>query len=212
MREGQNIEIIPMTSEHAAQVARLHIEGIKEGFIGSLGSKFVYYLYQAIVESDKAFGFVAVKGDKVLGFVSCAENTGTVYMMMLKRNFFRLFWAYLPKILHLKNIKKVAETLLYPVRSRNVLPPAELLSVVVAKEARGLGLGGKLVEASKEEFRRRGVTVFKTTVDELFPANDFYKHIGFKHVGKCYHHGDMHNTYVLEIKKQKSADLLTTET
>ena len=201
MSGGQEIQIIPMTSEHITQVAQLHIEGIKGGFISSLGSKFVCYLYQAIVESDKAFGFVAVKGDKVLGFISCAENTSKVYVMVLKRNFFKLLWAYLPKILHPKNIKSAIETLFYPVRSGNDLPSAELLSVVVAQEERGLGLGRKLVEASKEEFRRRGVISFKTIVYELFPSNDFYIRAGFKAVGKYCQHGkaDVHNTYVMEV-------------
>lgn len=202
MSEGQTIQILPMKSEHLSEVAQLHIEGIKEGFMHSLGHKFVRLVYQAIVESDKAFGFVAVRDGKVSGFISCAENTGAVSKEVLRRNLFKLLWAYLPKMLRLKNIKNSIETLLYPVRLGNDLPSAELLAMVVAHQARGLGLGRKLVEASCNEFRKRGVWVFKTMVDELFTSNDFYKHIGFKAVGKYCHHGDMHNIYVLEVEKR----------
>ncbi len=193
-----------MKSGHLSEVAQLHIEGIKEGFMHSLGRKFVRLLYQAVIESDKAFGFVAVRDGKVLGFISCAENTGAVSKVVLRRNLFKLLWAYLPKMLRLKNIKNSIETLLYSVRRGNDLPSAELLAIVVAQEARGLGLGKKLVETSCNEFRRRGIGVFKTMVDELFLSNDFYKHIGFKPVGKYCHHGDMHNTYVLEIEKREN--------
>lgn len=212
MSESQTIQIIPMKSEHVSQVAQLHIQNIKEGFISSLGHKFVCCLYQAIVESYRAFGFVAVRDGKVLGFITCAENTDAVSKLVLRRNLFKLLWAYLPKMLRLKNIKNSLESLLCPAHRGNDLPSADLLAIVVAQEARGLGLGKRLVEASCSEFRKRGVETFKTMVDELFSANDFYKHIGFKHVGKYRHHGDMHNTYVLEIKKQESADLLITET
>jgi len=204
MSERQAIQILPMKSEHVSEVAQLHIEGIKEAFISSLGSRFVCHLYQAILESDKVFGFVAVRDGKVLGFISCAESAGVVYKVILRKKLFKLLWAYLPKILRLKSIRNLIETLFYPVRCQSDLPSAELLAIVVRQEARGLGLGRMLVEASSNEFRKRGVRAFKVIVDELFPSNDFYKRLCFKLVGKYRRHGDMHNTYVLEIKNKKA--------
>jgi ribosomal protein S18 acetylase RimI-like enzyme len=199
MGNKQDIRIVPMKIEHVAEVTQLHIEGIKESFINLLGHRFVCRLYQAIIESDNAFGFVAVRNNKVLGFVSCAENTGALYKWILKKNFFKLLWAYLPRMLLPRNIKGSIETLLYPSRGGNDLPPAELLAIVVDPGARGLGLGRKFVELCCEEFRKRGIKAFKAIVDTSFKSNEFYKCVGFKPVGKYLHHGDMHNIYVAEI-------------
>ncbi len=41
-----------LQSEHAEQVARLHIEGIRTGFISSLGIDFVTALYEANAKSN----------------------------------------------------------------------------------------------------------------------------------------------------------------
>jgi len=49
----------PITSLDVSAVAALHIEGIKTGFISSLGVDFVMALYESIAQSRTSFGFVA---------------------------------------------------------------------------------------------------------------------------------------------------------
>ena len=100
MNEKQDqIKFDKLKTEHIPEVAQLHIMGIKEGFFGSLGNKFVCCLYQAIIESDQAFGFVAIKDGEVLGFVSCVESLSSLYKHIIKKDFCNLAWAMLPKML-----------------------------------------------------------------------------------------------------------------
>ena len=204
MDNGKTALILPMSSAHVVEVAKLHMAEISEGVISVLGHKFACSLYQAMIESERYFGFVAVKNSQVLGFAACAEDTSAVYKSVLKGNFFKLLWACFPKILSIRNLKYAIETLFYPVRCGGDLPVAELLSVVVDRQARGKGIGQRLVEASCAEFRSRGIGAFKTIVFERFPSNAFYQHVGFKLSGKRCQHGkqDVHNVYIMEVLSQ----------
>ena len=208
MSREDSVQILPLSAEHVSEVARLHMTGISEGFLSSLGEKFLCCLYGAAAESEMSFGYVAVDKGKVLGFVSCAESTGGLYKAILKKYLHKLLWACLPAMLKPRNIKHALETLFYPARVEGDLPSAELLSIVVSQEARGLGLGRKLVEACSDEFRRRGIGSFKAMVFEKFPSNSFYQRVGFKSVGKYCQHGseDIHDAYVLKIAGENGTD------
>ncbi len=195
-------QILLMKSKHIPDVAQLHIDKLDKALISLLGHKFVCCLYQAIIDSNQAFAFVAVGGGRVLGFVSCAEDISTVYKLVLRKSFFKMLPIFLSKMLRVRNIKSAIETLLYPARCSDEFPSAELLSIVVDEQARGLGLGRKLVQACNNEFRKRGIYLYKTVVGKPFSSNTFYEHVGFKFVGSSLHHGDkdIHNVYVMELR------------
>jgi len=188
-----------LRAEHLPEVAQLHIVGIEEGFFGSLGDEFVILLYRAIIESDEAFGFVAVKDDKVLGFISCAENLGGIYKHVIKKNFFKLAWAMLPKMFRWYNIKNTIAALLYPSKTGENLPLAEILSIVVDKSARSMGIGKKLMELSCDEFHRRGAKQIKVITAEDQQADGFYKTLGFRLVGHSQKRGVLLNIYVMGV-------------
>lgn len=59
------MQIRDITTEDAPAVAALHIEGIRTGFISSLGIDFVAALYEAIAQSNSGFGFVAEENGKL---------------------------------------------------------------------------------------------------------------------------------------------------
>ena len=47
------MDLKQLQSKRAEQIAQLHIEGIKTGFISSLGIDFVMALYRAIAKDEK---------------------------------------------------------------------------------------------------------------------------------------------------------------
>ena len=49
--------ITDLQKQYAAQVARLHIDGIPTGFISSLGVGFVTALYESIAEDENSLGW-----------------------------------------------------------------------------------------------------------------------------------------------------------
>lgn len=201
MNINDPLNIIPITSEHISGIAYLHIHGIFEGFISSLGEKFVSSLYRGIIESEQAFGFVAVQDGQVLGFICCAESVGKVYKQVLKKHFFQLGVAFLPKIFCWRFWKNALETLCYPAKAQghDDLPSAEVLSIVVDDKAQGLGVGRLLMEAAFEEFKKRNIPEIKVMVGDGLRANEFYKKMGFASARQMLQHGKPMNAYVRKL-------------
>ncbi|GAG00303.1 unnamed protein product, partial [marine sediment metagenome] len=179
-------------------IARLHIEGIKTGFISSLGIGFVTALYEAIAENKSSFGIVAEENDKVLGFIAFTTNLNKLYKSVVTKSGIKFAFLLAGKIFSLKTIKKVFETLFYPNRIKKLdLPSAELLSVVVAKDAQGKGLGAKLVQKGLAACAKRGIDKVKVLVGaENEPANRLYLKCGFELVGQIENHGVLSDVYV----------------
>jgi ribosomal protein S18 acetylase RimI-like enzyme len=193
------LEIVPLNQDHVADVAKLHVKKLYKGFLSSLGEKVGQYIYQAIAESDNAFGFVAVDKNKIIGFICCAENRGEFYKYALKKHFLGLSWAMLPKMLRLSNIKIAVGKLFHSSRKENDLPSAEILAIAIDEKSRGMGVGRKLIEHSREEFRRRGIGQIKVITAETQQAQGFYETLGFELVKQYKQRGIQFNVYIDKV-------------
>jgi hypothetical protein len=80
------------------QVARLHAENINQGFLSSLGPRFLALLYQAVDEIPSGALIVARENDQVVGFVSGTVGMGSVYRQLLRQGQ-RLMVALTPSLL-----------------------------------------------------------------------------------------------------------------
>jgi len=188
----------PLEKRHAAAVAALHRLGIATGFLSSLGERFLRQMYAAVPSAPAGFGFVWEETDgRVLGFVACAESTDRLYKQALLRRGVLMALALLPRCLRPSVIRRLWETLRYPSEVGEDLPVAEVLSITVAEEARGRGIGSALVDAAFEEFRRRNISRVKVAAwagNEA--ANRFYHRCGFRLALTRDHHGLPMNLYV----------------
>jgi len=194
---------IPLKTEHAHDIAALHIQGINTGFISSLGIDFVTALYEAITRSKSSFGFEVEEGDKVLGFVTFTTNLNRLYKSIIATKGWRFALLLAGKMFSLKRIRKVFETLFYPSRVKKMnLPSAELLSIVVNPEKYHSGLATKLVRKSFEHCQKIGLDKVKVLVAaDNGPANKLYLKCGFKLVGQLDNHGVTSNIYEAQINK-----------
>lgn len=201
-RMQSQIEFHPLQAIHAKPIAKLHIEGINEGFISSLGIDVLTVLYEAIAKSEFGFGFVAQEDGKTVGFLAMTTNLGKLYKSIVLKNGLRFAFMLAGKMLSLGMLKKVFETLFYPSRVKKMsLPPAELLSVVIAQEQRGRGLAAQLLERAFEECANRGIQEIKVLVGAgMEPANRWYVNRGFKLQGQIDSHGNISNIYTVRIK------------
>ena len=194
---------VPLTAEHAPDVAALHIQGIHTGFISSLGHNFVTALYEAIAQSSSSFGYAAEDNGRVLGFVTFTTNLNRLYKSIIAKRGWRFALLLAGRMFSLQRIKKVFETLFYPSRVKNMnLPSAELLSIVVHPEKWHQGLGMQLVQKSFEHCEELGLDRVKVLVAaDNEAANRLYQKCGFKFVEQIDSHGVASNIYEAEVSQ-----------
>ncbi|MFC1764458.1 GNAT family N-acetyltransferase, partial [Planctomycetota bacterium] len=136
-----------MQADDAPAVAALHIQGIETGFIGSLGLPFVTTLYRAIATSHTAFGLVAEQPGGLVGFVAFTENTSQLYREVIRQGGFHFVFVLAGKLFSWPHIRKMAETLLYPKRTKQLdLPASELLAIAVDPMLRRQGIASRLLQ------------------------------------------------------------------
>jgi ribosomal protein S18 acetylase RimI-like enzyme len=195
--QGQ-VEFKDLQVAHAGQVAALHIQCISTGFISSMGIDFVTSLYDAIVKSKSSLGVVAVRNEKVIGFVSFTTNLNKLYKSIIRRKGLKFALLLAGNVLSLRRIKKIFETLSYPARIKKMnLPSAELLSIAVAPEERRKGLAGQLIEKGLRLYRKTGVDKVKVLIGADNKAgNKLYLKSGFELIGQIVNHGVLSNIYV----------------
>jgi ribosomal protein S18 acetylase RimI-like enzyme len=143
----------------AATVAALHAERIGDGFLVTLGPRFLTRLYRRIALSPQAVLLVAhdppgESRDGLVGFVAAATSTRRLYGEFLRRDALPAGLAAAPAVL--RHPRSVWETFRYGRTTDDDLPVAEILSVAVASGAAGRGVGGALVAAAQEELVRLG--------------------------------------------------------
>jgi len=194
------IEFYPLQAIHAKAIAKLHIEGINEGFISSLGIDFVTALYEALAQSRSSFGFAAEEENSILGFIAFTSNLNKLYKSVVLKKGWLFALLLAGRMFSLQQIKKVFETLFYPSRVKKMdLPSAELLSIVIAPQSQGKGLGGQLLQKGLAECAKRGIEKVKVLVGaDNKPANKLYLKCGFELAGQIDSHGVVSNIYVVK--------------
>jgi len=201
MGEATPGRVRPLSKRHARAAAGLHYTGIHTGFLRSLGVGFLWQLYAALSACPSGFGFVWEGPDgEVLGFIVCAESTGRLYREALLRRGFLLALPLVRFLIRPSMVKRMWQTLLYPVEVGAGLPPAEILSIAVSEKARGKGIGKALMVAAMEEFACRGIGRAKVAVGAgNEEANAFYRRCGFCLAARRTHHALPMHVYVAEI-------------
>jgi len=190
-----------MQDEDAAAVARIHAQSITEGFLIRLGRRFLRQLYLGIAHDEGSQVLVAIEGPAVAGFCAYSCDVAAMYRRVLRARTFRLALASLPRSLNPLVIKEVFDTLRYPAKqSAKRLPAAEILSVAVAADARGTGVGKRLLHEVVGLARREGQPAIKVLAGaKLEAANRFYRACGFDLATEIIQHGEALNVYVKRL-------------
>ncbi len=163
----------------ARQVAKIHKEEIKKGFLSSLPLPFLATLYQAIIASPGGFCVVAKEDERVVGFIAGTVSVKQFYIFFLKRYFFSSLVVLCFRMFRFSQLKKMVETLLYPVKE-SAVPPAELLTMAVSHTFQGQGVAQAMFKEFVARMKQKNIKEFKVLVgEELLPAIRFYEKSGF---------------------------------
>ncbi len=187
--------------EEARQIAEIHKQEIKKGFLSSLNIFFLTTLYSAIIKSTSSFCVVAEEGGRVIGFIAGSKNLKEFYRYFLKRYFIQAIFILLPQVFNLQKLRKIFEALFYPQKEKD-LPEAELLTIAVKKDYQGQGIAGQMLFKFIVEMKNRKVKIFKVLVgSELEPAVKFYKKNGFEFVKDInVHKNQVSHVYIYDLE------------
>lgn len=202
--------IVPMSDQHAEDVAILHAMALPRGFLSTLGSRFLGDLYRLIGSSPRsAVWVVELEDGRCIGFLSGTADVKECYRHVFRRGWIKLGVNVLTQAWRPTVLKRMYETVRYPSNSTsshdphvgNANVPGELLSVAVSAEARGLGLGRKLVALLDDEMKRWSYSgYYRVVTDAMDPrSNAFYQSLGFAHAHDFLHHGHMMSCYLKAV-------------
>lgn len=198
------ISLNPQGPDIAGQCARIHSDAIPDGFLPSLGSKFLTLLYQFFANSDKTFLLVAIDGKDVLGFFCGSLGTGGVYKDFLRKVGPKALIALLPRLIFPSVTKRIMETLFYPRKTESLaLPDPEILNFCVSSSSRGTGVGRALFDAGVEQFGVHAVKRIRiiTGADQL-RAQEFYERAGARRITEISIHGDVSSlAYIFDLEQ-----------
>ena len=187
----REIAVRAAAKEDAARVAQLHAAGINEGFLATLGPRFLRRLYERMVASRRAFLIVAydpqdgggTDARKTIGFVAGTDSVPRLYREFLLKDGVIAGIASAPQLI--RSIPRIFETVRYGARAATPEQPAggsetELLSLAVAPEARRRGAGALLVDSFRSAAVRSGSSSVRVVVGA---SNDtaiaLYRSAGF---------------------------------
>ena len=183
----------------------LFIKKYKSGVSSGVGVIPLFFLYQAINRSPVSQLIIAKdKSGMVIGFVSISFNLPLLYRFFLLRYGGIVGFFAFPKLLKWSRIKKVLNLFNYgkkKTQKKVSALGAELLSIVVDKEWRGMGVAeqlfNELMIIANTKIKEKA---FKIVVGKnLIPAQKFYEKMGAKKEGEISIHGN--STSYIYVKK-----------
>jgi ribosomal protein S18 acetylase RimI-like enzyme len=176
--------------DDAPAIAGLHAERIGEGFLVTLGPRFLTRLYRRIALSPAAVLVVAESADRIVGFLAATTSTRRLYADFLRRDALAAGVVAAPAAL--RSPRRVWETLRYGTVDDGDLPEAEVLSVAVAADVAGRGIGGRLLTAGLGELARAGTPAARVvTAVSNDAALAMYEGAGFRRRTRTEVHADV---------------------
>jgi ribosomal protein S18 acetylase RimI-like enzyme len=190
--------------QDAPALARLHIHSLPEGFLSSLGERFLRVFYAALATDKGAITLVADGDEGVVGFAAGVTSVGDFYRRFFARRAIPAAIAAAHHLWHPRMLSRAWETARYA-RDTGDYPEAELISIGIADSRRGRGLGRQLLEGVLEGLREKGVQEVRVMVGaDNDPANEFYSRMGFRALGRIpVHRGQLSNLWVTSCRSSQ---------
>jgi ribosomal protein S18 acetylase RimI-like enzyme len=183
------ITIRPLAREDLPGIVRLHEEALPKDFITSLGTSFLAdVFYGSIVDRPEGVGHVAISGEGLQGYVVGAHPADVWYASLKRRHLGAFVRGALASLADgPEALLGLGEVALGMVRGSGEPEdyPADLGYIAVAPQARGAGLGRRLVRAHLDALAGRGARgCWTKTYETNASARRMYEACGFRYLGK----------------------------
>jgi ribosomal protein S18 acetylase RimI-like enzyme len=179
----------PIEARDVPAIVALHLRALPEDFITSLGERFLREVfYGSILSREEGVGVVAVRAEKLQGFVVGAYPADRWYPALLREHRSALARGVLGRLsLGPQALLELAEVgvALLKGSSDPAGFPADLGYIAVSEEARGLGVGSSLVARFLDALRARGASgCWTKTYARNEAARALYLRSGFHEIGR----------------------------
>jgi len=167
-------------------MALLHRNVFKGDFLSIMGYKFIWTIYDTMLDLDDCFLYIMRDWDpklyyKPVGFIVGCRDSKTLFKRMLKINAGHIIKdTALALIRKPKLVLDCIKILRY--ESQSKIKP-ELLSICINPEYRNKKWGRKLVRKLERWFRKHKVKSYKVVVNQSnTDAQRFYHKLGFEYI------------------------------
>lgn len=182
MNDGNSVIVRPASLAEAPVMAQMMTEGL-DSRLGDLGPWFVKFLHRHMVASEYCICLVAETENSIVGYVATFLSTKYFYREFFLKKGIVAGLLILPWLFTPKNIRTVLNASAYSSHASQDDPEAELVSIVVLPEARGMGVGQKLYRGTVDELMNAGIPQLKiSTPKENKAANEMYLKQGCKYM------------------------------
>ncbi len=165
-------------------VVEVHKNAFPNFFLTKMGDSFLNLYYKSVLKSRRGILLGCYNDEKLLGFCAATDLCAGFNKSLITDNLFafgfvglKLLFTRPSALIHLvKNLTKESNDIYDDGQY------AELLSIGVAQESQGLGVGKKMLTALEIELRKRGVKHNSLTTDyyENDRARGFYNSLGYE--------------------------------
>ena len=175
-----------MTPRDIDEISEIHMSSWdKNILLTKLGAKFVHdCFYQPLVRSKDAFGFVAVKGNRIIGYATGFSNFPAFVKNNPKKNLGRLIALW--KLITFKiSLNDILDAMNEEIKYKHLRDPKfQLSAVALRNEYKGTPEGRAAVTKClnavlRECRRRRAKSVWGDTYKENIPMQKYFYKLGF---------------------------------
>lgn len=200
MNDGHPVTIRPASLKEAPVMAKMMGEGL-DSRLSDLGPWFVKFLHRHMVASKYCACLVAQAENGIVGYAATLLSTKSFYREFFLQKGIVAGFLILPWLFTPKNIRTVLNAIRYSSQAGQDDPEAELASIVVLPEARGMGVGQKLYRRTIDELMNAGIAQLKiSTPSDNKIANAMYLKQGCKYIrSEPFCHNVEVNVYFCQI-------------
>lgn len=170
------------STKYIDQIVEIHLNTFRGFFLTFLGKDFLKHLYTGFVECDKSNLIVALKQDKIIGFLAYSEDMSFFYKYLIKHKLFPFAWCAFKSFL--RKPKVLFRLLSAFSKSEEVKREEkyiELASIGVDPNFKTKGVGSCMIKflINKTNFDDYAYISLETDAENNLHANNFYKKNGF---------------------------------
>jgi len=191
------------------EVSKIRLETNESGFLPALGETFYTLLMKATCKSKYGFGIVCVdNNNRIKGFVCATTHLLKYQIEIIFSHLIPLIFLTFKRIIRRPElVAGLTGYLLYPnkIPCKNI--KAEWLTMVVKKSYRNMGIGKEITISLIEEYGRKGIKQFKSTV----PQNNrisraLHEKSGFRFKNTFILNGESINMYLYDSSYKNKND------